>query len=117
MKEKCREATSACVTKGENVVDDDVKVTSNEVAVDADLVARGLVAVQGSSEHQVSHPFDALVARLDAEVMSLLSKGLLGLVSFGDEGEGEGVVGGRALAGAKDASLEGGRELGGRCHG
>lgn len=87
------------------------KENSNEVAVDANLVAGGLVAVQGTSKHEVSHPLNALVARLDAEVVSLLSKGLLGLVSFWNEGEGEGLIGGGCFAGPEDASLEGGREL------
>ena len=100
-KEKRREATSLCGQKEK----------SNEVAVDANLVARGFIAVQGTSKHEVSHPLNALVARLHAEVMSLLSKSLLGLVSLGDEREGEGLVGGGCLAGAEYASLEGGREL------
>src|SRR2546430_13901250 len=43
----------------------------DEMPIDADLIPRILPPLQCFGEHQLAHPVNALVARLDAEMMTL----------------------------------------------
>ena len=94
----------------------------DDVASDADLTTLlAASTLQRLGEHEVAHPFDALVAALHGKVVTFTfacGEHLLRLLAVGDEAEGESMAGGRvttacsaggllAVAGAQDGLLEG----------
>ena len=84
------------------------------MAIDPDLVPALLAALEGLGEHELAHPVDAIIPRVDGEVVALaVGEELLVFLCLRDEGEGKGLLGGECrLVLAEEGALEGGAELG-----